>query len=192
MAVPARQHATAAAPAGRRSRRVEPRTVATRRHGALNEGPQPLVRATAGLRTGRHLAVVPRPRGRRFAGVAVVVSVVLGLAMMGAAAFQTQLAQRQVELDRLDREIRESKEQYESLRRQRAELRSPARLGEVAAANGMVPAGDSEVREIDADVLAVVAMATGDVDPAVLGNGRSTLDDFREVKAATSRAVTQP
>jgi cell division protein FtsL len=136
------------------------------------------------MRTGRHLAMVPRPRGRRFTGLAVVVSVVIGLAMMGAAAFQTQLAQRQVELDRLDQDIRQSKAHYESLRRQRAELRSLARLGEVAAANAMVPAGDSEVREIDADVLAVVAMATGDLDPAVLGDGRSTLDDFREVKAA--------
>jgi cell division protein FtsL len=146
-----------------------------------------MVRATVGIRTpDRHLVVVPEPRGRRFAGFAVVASVVLGLAMLGAAAFQTQLAQRQVQLDQLDSDIEAGREQYESLRRQRSELRSPARLGEVAAANGMVPANDSAVMQISPDVMALAVAASGDLDPAVLGDGRSTLDDFREVKATTS------
>jgi len=164
--------------------------IATRRHGnAAATGPQPLVRATAGIRSDvrPHLVLVV-PRGRRAAHVAVVMSVVVGLAMLGAAAFQTQLAQRQVELDRLAGDIRASREQYEVLRRERAELRSPGRLAEVASANGMVPSGDSAFLSIQPDVLAIVAASTGDIDQGVLGDGRSTLDDFRDVKATTSIA----
>ncbi|MCB1000838.1 MAG: hypothetical protein KDB40_16200 [Acidimicrobiales bacterium] len=191
MAVAARQpawreHAAPVAVPGRVRRRPAGRAVATRRHGALADGPQPLVRATVGIRVSdRHLSLV-QPRGRRFTHLAVVATVVIGLAMLGAAAFQTQLADRQVELDRLDREIRSSREQYEVLRRQRAELRSPERLGQIASANGMIPARSSTVVPIGADVIATVVAATGDIDPGLLGDGRTTLDDFRDVKAVTS------
>ena len=173
-------------------RRPATRVVATRRHGALADGPQPLVRATAGIRASdRHLSLV-QPRGRRVTHLAVVASAVIGLAMLGAAAFQTQLADRQVELDRLDREIRSSREQYEVLRRQRAELRSPERLGQIAAANGMIPARTSTVVPIGADVVAAVVAATGDIDPGLLGDGRTTLDDFRDVKAVTTGDRVDP
>ncbi len=197
MALAARQHAAQSAlPAsprrpggGRRAPRE--RVIATRRHGAAAPaGPQPLVRATAGIRTNDrpHLVLVA-PRGRRATHLAVVASVVLGVAMMGAAAFQTQLAQRQVELDRLDRDISAARERYEVLRRERAELRSPGRLSQIAAANGMVPSSDSELLTVQPDVLAIVAASTGAIDPEVLGDGPSTLDDFREVKAITSGAA---
>lgn len=164
------------------------RVVATRRHGGLDTGPQPLVRATAHLQASeRHLSLVA-PRGRRAAHVAVVMSLFLGLAMLGAAAFQTRLAQRQVELDQLDTDISSAREQYESLRRERAELRSPERLAQVAAANGMVPARGSEFLEIAVDVRSLVAASTGDIDPVHLGAAGNTLDDFRDVKATTAAA----
>jgi hypothetical protein len=162
------------------------RVVATRRHGGFVDGPQPLVRATVGITASdRHLSIVA-PRGRRATHVAVVMTVALGIAMLGAAAFQTQLAQRQVELDRLDSDIRSSREQYEGLRRERAELRAPERLAGIAAANGMREADGSEFLRIDADVIAIVAASTGDIDPIALGDGVSTLDDFRDVKATTA------
>jgi cell division protein FtsL len=147
-----------------------------------------LVRATIGIQASdRHLSLVA-PRGRRAAHVAVVMSVALGVAMLGAAAFQTQLAQRQVQLDQLDTDIGNAREQYESLRRERSELRSPERLAGIAAANGMVPANRSEFLDITPDVLAIVAASTGDIDPSLLGDAGNTLDDFREVKATTAAA----
>ncbi|MFN8024330.1 MAG: hypothetical protein U0Q03_22565 [Acidimicrobiales bacterium] len=175
------------APRGATARRAPaPRVVATRRHGALADGPQPLVRATQGIHASeRHLSLV-QPRGRRVTHLAVVGSVLIGLAMLGAAAFQTQLAQRQVQLDQYDSDIRDAREQYETLRRQRAELRSPEQLATVAAANGMQPAHSSDVAQVSTEVQAIVAMSTGDIDPSVLGDGHSTLDDFREVKAITN------
>ncbi len=194
---PAGTSARAAAPASSpasnpastpRGRRAAPanRVVATRRHGALADGPTPLVRATIGIHASeRHLSLV-QPRGRRVTHLAVVGSIVLGLAMLGAAAFQTQLAQRQVRLDQYDADIRDAREQYETLRRQRAELRSPEQLAAVAAANGMQPAHSSEVSEVSTEVQAIVAMSTGDIDPSLLGDAHSTLDDFRVVKAITN------
>ncbi len=192
----ARQHGTAAryaveAHSARPARRrVEPgqRVVATRRHGGLDTGPQPMVRATVGIHASdRHLALVA-PRGRRAAHLAVTMSVLLGLAMLGAAAFQTRLAQSQVRLDQLDTGITGAREQYETLRRERAELRAPARLAAVALANGLQPVDDGEFLEITPEVRAIVAASTGDIDPAHLGDAGNTLDDFRAVKAATAEA----
>ena len=80
----------------------------------------------------------------------------------------------------------------ESLRRERAELRSPERLAQVAAANGMVPARGSEFLEITVDVRSLVAASTGDIDPAHLGVAGNTLDDFRDVKATTAAAAAAP
>ena len=64
---------------------------------------RPMVRSTAGVSvvTRPQLAVVPRRRRTaRLVGVAAFFASSL---MLGAAAFQTQLARRQVELDKVDR-----------------------------------------------------------------------------------------
>ena len=99
----------AATPRGRRAAPAN-RVAAPRRHGALAAGPTPLVRATIGIHASeRHLSLV-QPRGRRVTHLAVVGSIVLGLAMLGAAAFQTQLAQRQVRLDQYDADIRDARQ----------------------------------------------------------------------------------
>ncbi|MGB8861207.1 MAG: hypothetical protein WCC60_18260 [Ilumatobacteraceae bacterium] len=100
------------------------------------------------------LAVVPRRR-RTARVIAAACTVVFGL-MLGAAAFQTQLARRQLSLDTLDRDIRAAHEQYDVLRRERAELRSPGRLAAEATKLGMVAATQTEFVVLDADVVATV------------------------------------
>ena len=75
-------------------------------------------------------------------------------------------------------------------RRQRAELRSPERLAQIAVDNGMVPATDSEFLSIGIEVRAIVAAATGDIEPTHLGESGNTLDDFRDVKATTAAGAT--
>lgn len=160
------------------------RVVATRRHGV--EAPRALVRATHGVRVTGVPTLVVVPRRRRAVGLAVVLSSMIGASMLGAAAFQTQLARRQLELDRLDGEISAQRDQYDVLRRERAELRSPARLSEVASSTGMVPARDNSIDSIGIDVLVAVKQSTGLLDRSKLDDGSALLEQFRVVKALTN------
>ena len=110
------------------------------------------------------LAVVPRRR-RWPALLAGLAWSLVFVGLLGAAVFHTQLAERQLRLDRLDRQVTVERERFDELRYERAELRSPVRLEAVArqlAAAG--PIGDSAVR---------IVIHT---DP---------LDQFRAVKSVT-------
>jgi cell division protein FtsL len=144
-----------------------------------------MVRATVGITASSRPSLALVPKHRRTAWVAVAASIVVGTAMLASAAFQTRLAQSQLELDRLDREISASREAYESLRRERAELRSPGRLSEIAEATGMVTTDDVEYMTIDPATLAVVAQATGGIDMNGYGD-TELLEQFREVKAVST------
>jgi hypothetical protein len=139
-AAPARR---AAAPTSRRAATAAPRRGQVARPSAPAGRPA--------------LAVVPR-RGRA-AGYVVGLSGVAIVIMLGAAAFQTQLARRQVTLDVLDRQIRAAHDNYDVLRRERAELRSPGRLVEQATLLGMTPPTQTEYVEIGSDVLEAVQRA---------------------------------
>jgi hypothetical protein len=143
-----------------------------------------MVRATVGIKASVRPSLTLVPRRRRAARVAVVLSAVIVSAMLASAAFQTRLAQSQLELDRLDRELSASRVSYDSLRRERAELRSPGRLSEVAEATGMVSTDEVSYMEIDPATYAAVQQATGVLDGSGTGEER-LLDQFREVKAAT-------
>ena len=114
-----------------------------------------------------------------------VLCTLLVLVMLGAAAFQTQLARRQVELDRLDSDISAAREHYEELRRERAELRSPSNLSAVASEAGMVPATEAGFMVLSPEVLAEVQRSAG----MIVGVGdveqEDPLEQFREVKSIT-------
>lgn len=158
------------------------RVVATRQHGV--QAPRAMVRTTVGVKV-----VVPKlvvvPRRRRAVGLAVVVSTMVGSAMLGAAAFQTQIARRQVAMDQLDSEISSQRETYDDLRRQRAELRSPARLAQIASSTGMVSARDNRIDTLDVSILVAVRQSTGGLDRDQLDDGTTLLERFRVVKALT-------
>ena len=158
-----------------------------------------MVRATAHIHISprpdhsRHLHVVPRRR--RAAKFVVVLCAMVVVAMAGAAAFQTQLAQRQLELDRLDREIAAARNGYEILRRERAELRSPGRLALVASAAGMVPSKQSSFVELSPELVALVQEAVGPLAAAGMNGSDDPLAEFRLVKAigtGTSDQATAP
>lgn len=93
---------------------------------------------------------------RHTASAVVVGGALLFLVMVGALAFQTQVARNQLRLDRIDNDIRVAHEQYDALRRERAELRSPGRLKMVAESLGMVAAAQSEFGSISPEVIADV------------------------------------
>lgn len=133
----------------------------------------------------RRLAIVPARR--RAAGFLAVFFVVVALMLLGAAALHTQLAERQYELDRLERSIATAQDQFDDFRRQRAELRAPNRLGEEARRLGLEPAREAEFVAIDPWIVAQAIAATGRVPDTV--DQRLTdlpLDQFRAVKSVSA------
>jgi len=157
--------------------------------GAADPRVRGLVKATTSVghvtRAPKLEVVAPQRRTARWVVTGAVI--ICGL-MLGAAAFQTQLARRQLSLDTLDRHIRAAHEQYDVLRRERAELRSPGRLAEQAAALGMVPARQTQFVTIDPGVIADV-QRTG---VAASGDGDATIEqefaDYASVKAQAGGA----
>lgn len=130
--------------------------VRARVHGGGAADARAMVKRTAPLAEPprNRLAVVPR-RKRTARLIAAGSIIVFGL-MLGAAAFQTQIARRQLTLDTFDRDIRAGREEYEVLRQQRAQLRSPGRLSVEAAALGMEPASQTQFVSLDPDSIAIV------------------------------------
>jgi hypothetical protein len=106
-------------------------------------GARPMVRSTVGIEVSLAPKLVVVPRRRRTARLIAVAFAMIFALMFVAAAFQTQLARRQLTLDKMDRSIRDANEQYTRLRQQRAELRAPERLSTEAAKLGMVAGHDT-------------------------------------------------
>ena len=122
------------------------------------------------------LVLVPR-RKRTARMIAMASTVVFGL-MLGAAAFQTQLARRQLEIDTLDRDIVAGRDRYEVLRRERAELRSPGRLSVEATVLGMEPASQTDFVQLGADDVATVQRSG-----AGAGGDGEEIEEYADVKA---------
>jgi hypothetical protein len=129
------------------------------------------------------------PRRRRAAGFAAALSLVLAALMLGSAVLHTSLAERQLEIDRLERSVADAQERFDVLRRARAELRSPTRLAAEATRIGMHPATTSQFVPVDGLTVALAIAATGAVlnDSEVI-EGLQPLDQFRLVKAVSSEA----
>ncbi len=110
------------------------------------------------------------------------------LGMFGAAVFHTQLAERQLRIDRLEREVNVERERFDELRNDRAALRSPVRLADAAGALGMVRGDASEFVEVDALLLARQLAAAGFVedDVAQIVVHSEPLDQFRDVKSVSA------
>lgn len=143
-------------------------------------------------RAGRPALIVVTPR-RRVAGFAITLMTLIALAMGGAIYLSTLLAERQLEIDRIERGVRSAQEEFDVLRAARAELRSPNRLATEASALGMVPGAESEFVTVDPHVLAVAIARSGVVpsgDELVTGPTvrLEPLDQFRLVKQVTAEA----
>lgn len=135
------------------------------------------------------LAVVPRRR-RWPALVAVLLWSTVFAGLLGAAVFHTQLAERQLHIDRLERSVAAERERFDELRYERAELRSPVRLASAASALGMERGDASEFIDISALALAQQIASAGIIDERAVQITFNTdpLDQFRAVKAVTEAA----
>lgn len=137
------------------------------------------------------LTVVPSGRRRWPAVLGGMILVGVMAAMLGAAVFHTQLAERQLRIDDLERNVQSERDRFDELRHDRAVLRSPQRIADEADGLGMVRGETSRFISVDPMELAVQLAAAGPTD------GRTTsaideddpLDQFRDVKSVS---VGQP
>jgi len=132
------------------------------------------------------LTVVPRRR-RWPALVGAMAWSLVFLGLLGAAVFHTQLAERQLRLDRLDRQVSAERERFDELRYERAELRSPVRLADAASALGMYRGEASTFVAVTPEAVArqlAAAGAIGDNAVQILIH-TDPLDQFRAVKSVT-------
>ena len=78
--------------------------------------------------------------------------------------FHTQLAERQLHIDRLERAVDEQRELFDELRYERAELRSPVRLAEAAGAMGMERGDTGDFVRVTPEAVARQIAAAGSID----------------------------
>lgn len=148
-------------------------------------------RRTTPLKAPRDLTLVPVRR--RFAWFAVSLTVLVSAVMMGAIFLHTRIAERQLQIDSMERAVYTAQEDFDVLRSQRAELRSPTRISASASALGMNVGSESEFVAIDPMVFAVTIAQTGQLparDEIVVGSNQrlEPLDQFRLVKRVGSEA----
>jgi hypothetical protein len=143
-----------------------------------------MVRSTRGVVSApRPQLTVVAPRRRRNARLVAIAAFFASSLMLGAAAFQTQLARRQVELDQVNRQIRAARNDFNDLRSQRAELRSPDRLAASGAAMGMTSAAKTDFLDISPEVVAEVQLSAGGVfDPGAEAQD-PVFEEFKVVKS---------
>lgn len=158
-------------------RDVEPigkRRVSARRQGRTSVRPE--------------LSVVQHRR-RWPAFLAVMAWTMVFLGLLGAAVFHTQLAGRQLRIDRLERSVAAERERFDELRYERAELRSPVRLANAAGGLGMQRGDATEFIDVSPQLLAAQIAAAGVIsDRAVqITIDTDPLDQFRAVKSVTER-----
>jgi hypothetical protein len=158
-------------------RDVEPigkRRVSARRQGRASARPE--------------LAVVEHRR-RWPALVAVVAWTMVFLGLLGAAVFHTQLAGRQLHIDRLERSVAAERERFDELRYERAVLRSPVRLATAAGELGMRRGDATEFVDVSPQLLAAQIASAGVIDDRAVQITIDTdpLDQFRAVKSVTER-----
>jgi cell division protein FtsL len=116
------------------------------------------------------LRVVPRANARR-----VVVFVVLAMVftVVTAVVFHVLLAQSQLQLDRLDRDISVARREYEQRRLEVSTLSSPQRITQEAQRIGL---------ELPADPATYLEVPGAPAPPAAAGETATTLGDWKKVK----------
>jgi hypothetical protein len=131
------------------------------------------------------LVVVPRSR-RTVRAAAVVFSAVFSL-MLLVTAFQTRLAESQLELDRTERAVQLERNRFAELRKENAALRSPEAVALSASAFGMAPARTEKFLTVAPEIDALVAAAAGDrLDPEGIGGDIDPFEVHKQVKRVVS------
>jgi cell division protein FtsL len=117
------------------------------------------------------LRVVPRANARRIVVGFVVLAIVFTL--VTAVVFHVVLAQSQLQLDRLDRQIAVARREYEQRRLEVSTLSSPERVTEEAQRIGL---------ELPADPPTYLEVPGAPAPPTAAGETATTLGDWKKVK----------
>jgi hypothetical protein len=112
----------------------------------------------------------------------------LFILLFGVTAFQTRLAQNQLELDRTDDQIGIERERYDQLRLERAELLAPQRLMTEAVALGMVPGSSTEFVSVESSTVAQIAVSASGVPDSERQQRSNPFEEYGEVKAMVDGA----
>jgi predicted lipid-binding transport protein (Tim44 family) len=149
--------------------------------------PAPTPAAPAPARAARPTLVVVQRRRSWTALLVGGLSVLIFGGMLGAAVFHTQLAGRQLRIDRLERAVTQERERFDELRHRRAELRSPAYLDTVADDFSMIRGKTGTFLRVSPQRLAMQLAAAGTVEggSAEIVADVDPLDQFRDVKAVS-------
>lgn len=127
-------------------------------------------------------------RGSRLVWVISLSALGLCSLLFFTAILRTELAKQQLKLDNLNRSVVMARDHYNDLRHERAFLESPGRLSSEAAKLGMKPAGNARFVPVDADVVATVLAASGDLMDRVAEEATSPLDQFGRIKSEVDGA----
>lgn len=115
-----------------------------------------------------YLRLVPSERDNPAARIAPRVSLFFVFMVVGVimvVVFQAMIAEQQLRLDSVSRNLQLAEYNYEDLRQERAELLAPNRLRYEATMLGMYQGLSTKFVEIPADIVAAVIASTGKMDP---------------------------
>lgn len=117
--------------------------------------------------TRSHLRVVEQPESSRGRSVSKATLVVFLLCVFTIAVivFQATIAEQQLRLDALSRDLRAAELNYDNLRQERAELLMPNRLREEALLMGMYQGLSTKFLEVSAETVAEVKASTSKMNP---------------------------
>lgn len=120
---------------------------------------------------------------RRLVKLSVGVLFALVAVMMAVVVAQTNIAENQMQIDRIEDDIAAERDRYDTLRLERSTLREPSRLVVEARALGMQPGVGVDFTTVDPMTVAAVLVATGGVDPELLSEVDDPLREYGEFKA---------
>ncbi len=120
---------------------------------------------------------------RLFIYTTATLAVVTITLMMVVVIFQTRLAETQLNVDAVERQISVERARYDELRLQRSALREPSRLVAEATALGMVPGSKTNFTSVDPSAVASVLVSMGGLDLEQFANTREPLKNYSEIKA---------
>lgn len=125
------------------------------------------VRRTPERESDSHLRVVPQPETKRRSVTSRATIVAFGICTFISAVviFQATIAEQQLRLDALTRDLRMAESNYDKLRQERAELEMPSRLREEAVMMGMYQGFSSKFLEVPPEVVAEVMASTSKMNP---------------------------
>ena len=137
--------------------------------------------------TAPELTVVPRRRRWPILVGGFFVLLLLG-AMLGAAVFHTQLAERQLEIDALGDQVQAERDRYAELRNEIAVKSNPTTLEAAARSLGLTRAPNPRFLEADGWSLAVQYALAGPLDdnPAMVIADADPLEQFQEIKSLSA------